>query len=148
MTNTSFGQQPTTPYQSAPSPAAATYSQDPTMTSYPYAPDPYAAPYAAAPIAAPFVADPGRTLGIVGLLASIFFSAVGLFISIVAFRRSKRAGFKNGIALAGIVVGALTTVGIIAASIAAGLGAMHLVQVCSDLGPGEHLVNGVTYTCG
>jgi len=148
MTNTSFGQQPTVPFQSVPypSPAAATYPQDPNMTSYPYAaPDPAA--YAPAPYAAPAV-DPGRTLGIVGLIGSIFFSAVGLVLSIVAYRKSKGAGFKNGIALAGIVIGILTTLGILTAVVVGGLGAMHVVQACQDLGPGTHVVDGVTYTCG
>ena len=92
--------------------------------------------------------DPARTLGIAGLVLSVFTSVVGLIVSIVAFRKSKRAGFKNGAALAGIVVGAITTLGILTAGIAAGVAATSLVNTCQDLGPGTHVVNGVTYTCG
>jgi len=53
---------------------------------------------------------PGRTLGIVGLIVSFFASLIGLIISIVAFKQSKDAGFKNTPALAGIIVGAVTLV--------------------------------------
>lgn len=50
--------------------------------------------------------DPGRTLGIVGLILAIFCNLIGLIISIIAYTRSKNAGYKNNIALAGIIVGA------------------------------------------
>ncbi|MFB2555689.1 DUF4190 domain-containing protein [Herbiconiux liangxiaofengii] len=49
---------------------------------------------------------PGRTLGIVGLIVSIFANVIGLIISIVALNQSKQAGVKNGPALAGVIVGA------------------------------------------
>ena len=45
--------------------------------------------------------------GIVGLILAIFCSLVGLIVSIIAFNKSKAAGFKNNIALAGIIVGAV-----------------------------------------
>lgn len=53
--------------------------------------------------------DPGKTLGIVGLVLSIVASFIGLIISIVAFNQSKKAGFSNGVAKAGIIVGVITT---------------------------------------
>ena len=53
--------------------------------------------------------DPGRTLGIVGLILAIVGSFVGLIISIIAFNQSKKAGFNNGLAKAGIIVGIITT---------------------------------------
>ena len=46
-------------------------------------------------------------MGIVGLVLAIFCSLVGLVVSIIAFNKSKQAGFKNNIALAGIIVGAV-----------------------------------------
>lgn len=52
---------------------------------------------------------PGKTLGIVGLIISILVSAVGLVISIIAHNQSRRAGYKNGPATAGIIVGAALT---------------------------------------
>ena len=56
----------------------------------------------------PAAADPGNTLGLVGLILAIIpcTSTVGLVLSIVAYIISRRAGFQNGKALAGIIVGA------------------------------------------
>lgn len=70
------------------------------------------ADYQAAPQQAPVTpADyPGKTLGIVGLILSIVASVVGLVVSIIAFRQSKAAGYNNGLAKAGIIVGIITTV--------------------------------------
>ena len=93
--------------------------------------------------------DPGKTMGIVGLILSFLgcLSIVGLIVSIVARRKSKKAGFSNGIALAGIIVGAIILVGTIIFSLTAGMGLWYVVQKCGELGPGEHVVNGVTFTC-
>jgi hypothetical protein len=57
---------------------------------------------------APAPQDPGRTLGIVGLILAFFCSLIGLIISIIAYRQSQQAGYKNNIALAGIIVGAIS----------------------------------------
>jgi hypothetical protein len=92
--------------------------------------------------------DPARTLGVVGLVLAIFANVIGLVVSIVAFTKSKRAGFKNGAALAGIVIGAITTLGVLSVAIVGGVAAKSLVDTCKDLGPGQHVVDGVTYTCG
>ncbi len=48
--------------------------------------------------------DPGKTLGIVGLVLAIIAPLIGLIISIVARGKSKQAGFQNGLAKAGIIV--------------------------------------------
>jgi len=55
----------------------------------------------------PTAADPGNTLGIVGLILAIIpcTSTIGLVLSIVAFVISRRAGFQNSKALAGIIIG-------------------------------------------
>ncbi|HET9873394.1 MAG TPA: hypothetical protein VFP89_12480 [Propionibacteriaceae bacterium] len=66
------------------------------------------------PTPQPAAADPGRTMGIVGLVLAIFCSLIGMIVSIIAFNKSKAAGYQNNIALAGIIVGAvLFVVGII-----------------------------------
>lgn len=58
---------------------------------------------------------PGKTLGIVGLVLAILTPLIGLIISLVAQSQSKKAGYPNGIAKAGVIVGAiLTALGIIA----------------------------------
>lgn len=71
------------------------------MANYQPPPPPYGQPGYGQP-----AQDPGRTLGIVGLVLAIFCNLIGLVVSIIAFTRSKNAGFKNNIALAGIIVGA------------------------------------------
>lgn len=81
------------------------------------------APQSRAPQAAPAGQDfPGKTLGIVGLIVAIFFNLIGLIISIIAFNQSKKAGYKNTPALAGIIVGAVF-LGIVILSIFAGVSA-------------------------
>lgn len=50
---------------------------------------------------------PGKTLGIVGLILAIFFNLIGLIVSVVALNQSKAAGYKNPLAKAGIIVGAV-----------------------------------------
>ena len=56
----------------------------------------------------PPTADPGNTLGIVGLILAIIpcSSTIGLVLSIVAYIMSRRAGYQNSKALAGIIIGA------------------------------------------
>jgi hypothetical protein len=57
----------------------------------------------------PAAQDPGRTLGIIGLILSIIgcTSPIGVILSIVAFVQSRGVGIRNNIALAGIIVGAV-----------------------------------------
>lgn len=50
---------------------------------------------------------PGRTLGIVGLVLSFFTTLVGLIVSAIALSQSKKAGYKNGPALAGVIIGSV-----------------------------------------
>jgi hypothetical protein len=77
--------------------------------SYDQAPPPPGGgnPYGAPQYGGPPAQDPGRTMGIVGLVLAIFCNLIGLVVSIIAFNKSKQAGFKNNIALAGIIVGAV-----------------------------------------
>ena len=100
------------------------------------------------PYAAPAAEDPGRTLGIVGLVLSFFTAIIGLIISIVALRKSKKAGFKNTPALIGIIVGILSTVVAIIIAVVSIAAFTALLSQCAQLGPGVHDVNGVTVTCG
>jgi len=53
--------------------------------------------------------DPGRALGVAGFVLSLLASVVGLVVSILALVRSRRAGRSNRFAVAGIVVGAVTS---------------------------------------
>jgi hypothetical protein len=108
-------------------------------------PAPYAGqqpgPYPVAPQPAP-----SATLAIIGLVTAIIpcTAVIGIVLSIVALVRARRGGAGKGLAIAGIVVGALW----LAAAVAAfALGFTTLWQTCSELGNGVHQVDGVTYTC-
>lgn len=91
--------------------------------------------------------DPGKTLGIVGLVLSFFTAIIGLIVSIVALRKSKKAGFKNTPALIGIIVGVLSTVVAIIIGIVSIIAVTAVLSQCAQLGPGQHQVNGTTITC-
>jgi hypothetical protein len=135
------GNPPSQPSPYQPSPYQPSPYQPP-----PNQPPPYSAqaPYTMPPQAQ----DPGKTLGIIGLVLSFFTALIGMIISIIAFRSSKKAGFKNTPALAGIIIGAIFTVGAIIGTIALVAVLSKVAADCGQLGPGVHVVNGVTYTCG
>lgn len=99
----------------------------------------------AAPVGAP-VANPGKGVGIAGFVLAFLgpLSIVGIILSIVGLVKSRGAGQKNGLALAGIIVGILVLLGTAAVAWLV----ISLLQQCADLGPGTHYVDGVTYTCG
>lgn len=61
-----------------------------------------------APVPAPVV--PGKTLGIVALIVTFFFSVVGLILGIVARNQSKAAGVENTPAKIAIILGIIFTV--------------------------------------
>jgi hypothetical protein len=93
--------------------------------------------------------DPFRTFGVVGFVLALFavLNIAGLVISIIAFVRSKRAGFRNGFALAGVVIaglGVLVTILIVALVIGTLIDAS---QTCAQLGDGVHVIGSATYTC-
>lgn len=112
-----------------------------TPPAYTPAPQPAPGGAAAAPV-------PGKTLGIVALIVAFFFQLIGLILGIVALVQSRKAGVKNTPAVWAIIVSVvLMVIGLIIAIIVfTSLGAA--LNVCGDLGPGVHEVNGVTITCG
>lgn len=108
----------------------------------------------AAPAPVAEVVNPGKTLGIVGLIMAFFFviDIVGLVLSIMALNKSKKAGMSNGPALAGIIVSIVTIIiGVVilivfAMVAAAGLAAFS--EVCEGYASGMYELNdGTTITC-
>ena len=96
--------------------------------------------------------NPGKTLGIVGLVCSIIMpiSLVGLILSIVAMVKSKKAGMSNGFALAGIIIGAVfTVIGIILIIllIAGAIFAGQAFEFCQTAGPGIQEFQGQEIDC-
>lgn len=103
---------------------------------------------------APTGTVPGRTLGIVALVFAIIAAPVGVILGIIALVQSKRAGAKNGLALAAIIVGAVLTVIsiIVIVSIVAFFGGLvsevlPQVEACLDDPSGTVILQGVEMTC-
>lgn len=98
---------------------------------------------------APTGGNPGKTLGIIGLVLSFlpFMGLIALILSIVGLNKSKKAGMSNGVAVAGIVLGSLNLIGALVFMVFMFIGFGALAQMCSELGPGTHLIDGITYTC-
>ncbi|MCQ9164715.1 MULTISPECIES: DUF4190 domain-containing protein [unclassified Arthrobacter] len=65
--------------------------------------------YAQGPYGPP-MEDPGKTLGIVGLVLCFVVSLAGLIVSIIAKRKSAAAGFTNTPANVGVILGWIFTI--------------------------------------
>lgn len=120
---------PATPPAAPPAAPAA----EPAAQSYQAA-----APAAPADQPAPAASQPGKVLGIVGLILAFIIPPVGLILGIVALVQSKKAGAKNGIALTAIILGAIFTIawilfwiiiGITAAAVGGGL--LEVAELCA-----------------
>jgi hypothetical protein len=92
--------------------------------------------------------NPGKKLGVIGLVLAILFNVVGLIVSIVALRKSKKAGFKNVAAVWGIIIGLLSTLGIVIMIIGGVAAITATAAFCAENGPGVHENGAVTVTCG
>ncbi|MCU1404074.1 MAG: hypothetical protein JWQ43_377 [Glaciihabitans sp.] len=95
--------------------------------------------------------NPGKTLGIVALVLAFPFNIVGTIIGIIALVQSRRAGFKNGPALAAIIVGAVIflawiVVIVLAVTLATTYGT-ELVQQCTDNPGGSIVISGQEVSC-
>ncbi len=132
----------------------------PNSQNVPPAPPAYEAPaYANAPQynAAPSGGStPGRTMAIVALILAIIpgTQVIGLILGIVALVQSRKAGVKNGLAIAAIIVSiVLLIIGIIViialVSFAASVGGDLMTQVnaCLEDPTGSVTYQGMTYTC-
>lgn len=104
---------PQNPY-GQPGQAPAPYGQQPPA----YSQQP-SAPYGqqGGPYGAPAV-DPGKTMGIIAIiLPFVGFSLVGLVLGIIAKSKSKKAGYKNTLALVAIIISIVAIIGSIIAII-------------------------------
>jgi len=141
---------PTAPAPQYAQPGAPQYAQPGAPQYAPpgapqYAPPPYGAYPPGTAYGYPPPVDPGRTLGIVGLIFSFLMPLIGLILSIVARSSSKRVGINNTMAKAGIWISSiLLAIGVIVAVVAI----TWVIRTCNDLGPGTHFINGVRITCG
>lgn len=91
---------------------------------------------------------PGRVLAIVGLVLAFVVAPVGLIISIVAAVKLGKTGQPKGLAIAGIIVGAIVTIFWAILLVVMFTVFAALFGMCAELGPGVWEVDGVTYRCG
>jgi hypothetical protein len=101
---------------------------------------------------------PGRVWGIVSLALAVLplLQLVGLVAGIVGLVLSTRAGRRNWFAVAGIVVSLLLIALVVTLIVSFAFSGYDLfggsigstVTVCSELGAGEHVVDGLSYHCG
>ena len=116
-------------------------------TAPPAAPPP--APQAAMPMQ-PVPAggeDPGKGMGIAALIFAFIAPLIGFILGLMARSKSKKAGHKNGLALAAIIVSSISmVVGLLLAFLIISLTVSRL-QECDKLGPCIHVVDGQTITC-
>ncbi|PRB16014.1 DUF4190 domain-containing protein [Microbacterium sp. MYb62] len=96
----------------------------------------------------PTPTPPGRVLSIVGLVLAVLVAPVGLIISIVAAVKLSKAKEPKGLAIAGIIVGALITIFWIVVLIIVFTLLAAVIGMCAELGPGVWQVDGVNYRCG
>lgn len=94
---------------------------------------------------------PGKTMGLVALILAIFLNIVGGIVGIVALLKSKRAGHKNPLALAAIIVGfalfvILAVLGIVA-GIALASVATDLLAQCEGMTGQEIVIDGTPIVC-
>lgn len=120
-------------------PGAAPPPPSPDRASQPYDPP------------APSGEDPARTLGLIALLLAIFLNIVGAIVGIVALNKSRRAGHKNGFAVAAIIVGFTLFVisliiGIVIAVSFAQV-ASEIATACQGMSGQEITFRGVPFVC-
>jgi len=100
------------------------------------------APEAVTPLI-PAVTNPGHSFGIASLITALVgFGPVGIILGIIGLKKSKSAGHKNGLALAGLIAGIVTTilaiVFIVSLSVASVAYYNSFLQGCKDMIPGSN----------
>lgn len=100
-----------------------------------------------APAAAPAVSYPGQKLGLVGLILGCALGIVGALVSAVALVISHRHGHRNPGAVAGIIIGTVATLVLVA-------GTFYVIGIldgnvgyCAGKAPGSYVDGLMTYTC-
>ena len=92
--------------------------------------------------------DPGQVFAIISLVAPfVWMGVVGIIFAILSKKKSKAAGFTNGLATVGLWLSIAQTVlgGIYAGFIIYSFADTY--QTCEDLGGGTHIVDDYTYEC-
>ena len=97
--------------------------------------------------AQPAAPDPGRTLGIVGFILAFFVSPAGIVVSAIGLVKSRKAGRKNGLALAGLILSIVFFIVTVLFLVSVAATVASLLAQCADLGGGVQTINGRAVTC-
>ena len=91
---------------------------------------------------------PGRRLGVAGLVLALVLGLVGVVVSTIALIQSSRAGRRNPAAIAGILLGVLSSVvfGLVLSFVLQSFAGT--VGPCAGREPGTYEGGGVTFECG
>lgn len=109
-----------------------------------------------APPQEPKKEDPGQILGILSLVSiPLGFPFVGVFLGYIGKKKSKEAGFDGSLSNIGFIICLILTIlGIIMLVFFISMFGIFsafffdIIQKCQELGPGDHTINGATYSCG
>lgn len=85
-------------------------TETPQPEPQPYAAQAYPPAAPAYPATVVPAKQPGKTIGIVGFILAFLMPLVGVILGIIGLVQSRKAGAKNGLALAAIIVGAVILV--------------------------------------
>ncbi|TFD34207.1 hypothetical protein [Cryobacterium cryoconiti] len=98
----------------------------------------------------PTPATTGNGMAIAGLVLAFLplLNVAGLVLSIIGRRAARRENRSAVIGTLGIVISCVSIVFNLIMVVIAIVLLSYTVAQCGDLGPGTHLVDGVTYTCG
>lgn len=92
--------------------------------------------------------NPGKTLGIIGLVCAFLFPLVGIILSAIGLSKSKKVGMSNGLALAGLIISIVGTIAQFIIGLFFIIAVLAAAGACSDYGPGMHTTeSGATITC-
>lgn len=92
----------------------------------------------------PSMRNPGGDVTVSGIIFAFFLPPLGLLLSIIGLRRSKKAGLRNRLAIVGTIVSAFTTILAIGVLVFFVNMLMTASAKCEELGAGTHYVDVTT----
>ena len=110
-----------------------------------------ATPTPTPPLASAESRSVGSIAGVIAIVLGFVLPIGGIIVGGIALREAKLGGYRNPLAKAGFVLGiVLTAVTIVAIAVGVWLGwtaFSELFRICSELGNGVHVRDGVSYSC-
>ena len=93
----------------------------------------------------------GFIAGIIAIFCAFVLPRLGAVIGGIAIGQARQGGYRNRLAVAGLVLGIVVTVLIVAAVVASvyfgSLFITETLRICQELGPDGGVRNGITYEC-